>query len=238
MATTYTHKTYAAIATEVRNLINEPSALFYTDAEIYAWTDYAAREIALNTLCCEKFLTITSTNAAYIYPFYSSGPGLGITETAKNIIHIESVMNNGTSAAYTDTYGLQKFHPRLISHLKPNTSSTTPLYWSVAQKSLFLWPPTNGTAISLDVLYYELPIAYADSTTSPTSYYLPEYMEEYVIWYALAKCYEKAGRPSQAQQYLSIFNSFIELHKTDRFIKHIDSHDMMKLPDFTKVAGQ
>ena len=92
MATTYTHKTYAAIATEVRNLINEPSALFYTDAEIYAWTDYAAREIALNTLCCEKFLTITSTNAAYIYPFYSSGPGLGITETAKNIIHIESVM--------------------------------------------------------------------------------------------------------------------------------------------------
>jgi len=81
------------------------------------------------------------------------------------------------------------------------------------------------------VLYY----AYIAVPVDTASYYLPDYVQEYMTWFAVSKYFDKMGKYAQANQYMSYFNKFLLFHRIDQSIKPIDSKDMMKTPDYTKV---
>jgi len=60
----------ANILTEVRNILNEPAALFWSDDEINEWIDQAAVDISSKAMCVEASgaLTLASGTLEYAEP--------------------------------------------------------------------------------------------------------------------------------------------------------------------------
>jgi len=221
------------LITQIRRLINEPTALIHSDTDITAWIDRGAEEISKMTLCNESFAATKLVTGDYDYV------GTGSDFNLKDCIEVESVMywagqdpdnNKGTTA-----YSLVKTHPRQMGQNRDNTAGAPKEWWYIdGSNTLYIWPPPSASENGhyIQVLYYSQADTYNDGAN------IPDHLREYVIWYAAARAFEREGKYAQHEQYMSIFNNFCNFHRMDRHKIPADSKDMMKTQDKTQYIQQ
>jgi hypothetical protein len=81
--------TRTAARSSIRTLLNEPSAIFFTDANINSWIDESVRDICMKTLCSQGVTSIATVDgtAAYAYP-------TTLNTTAVETIGIKAILNS------------------------------------------------------------------------------------------------------------------------------------------------
>jgi len=233
--------TTTTMITRVRRLLNEPTPLNYTDGQITDWIEQAARTISERTLCVEEAnTTCTLLNNTFLDPYAD----LGISDCIK----IETIIYLGEAAVPPDYNGLLgaadpgphaliKVHLRQFNHLNHLFAGTTadiPRYWCDVGGTVY-WTPHHNTTYDGN-MFYILYYKEADIYETGGTYSLPEYMREYVLIYAYAKALAAENRVAQSAQYMSMFDNLMTFHRQDRYIKPVDSKDMMVLADNTQFV--
>lgn len=229
--------TTATIRARVRRLLNEPTALNFTDGQIDDFIEEAARVISERTLGVEECnTTFQLATADYDYTYTTAG----ITDCIKieALIYLGDADYDGdVGASTTKAFALTKIHPRQtehLTHIRQGSAADLPRYWWDVNNTIYVHPAPHST-YNLDymlVLYYKK----ADIYESGATYYIPELLREYTIIYAYARALAANNKVAQSQQYMSMFNNFMTFHYTDRYFKPVDSKDMMTMPDRTQFA--
>ena len=98
------------LETRVRTYLNEATASFFTQAEIWRWLSLGAKDIAQKTLCVRRILdSVTATSTR------------NVTTSAYKVLHVEYIPSSGRSQM------LIKIDPLRLGHYPVN--GTTPQYW-------------------------------------------------------------------------------------------------------------
>lgn len=219
----YVDITKAQLITEARELINEPNAVLFSDTDIGAWIDFAANEMSKMMLFGE---TVTSQQLATNTQSYAY---------ATNLPRPEAVIYYGSSANTpgATAVALIKTHPRQMKQNADRSTNGVPVEWWFADEKIWVYPiPAAG-----QTLHYLKIIAHDYQSYDETV--VPDYLQEYPVWYTLSKCMEKKKNYAAAQQYMAIFDSFMMFHRLDNFYpKSVDSKDMMRQQDRTQVIQE
>jgi len=232
-----------SLAEQIRSLLNDPSPGFVmSDTQILNCIKRAANIMAKEGKCYElETASVALGTATSEYKYVTCG-----LSTAANVIDyvvdIEAVIYGGANAAAIDTpaitaQALFKISQQKLAHLDQNTSGP-PRYWCDTGKSIRVWPvPSASENLFICTIFYYKNTNHlkADDDTSAT-YYVPNHMREYVIWYTLGEAYKRKGRPDIAQWYRSLFDKFVMYHRQDRLNKYVASHEEMKLADNTQYT--
>jgi len=228
----------------VRSLFNEPTASSISDAEILVWIDQAAADIATKTNLLETssiLFTLATGTTEYAI---GESQTIDIADDFKIFSALYLGAANETPAAgHANAKALLKIHPRMITNVATATAGP-PRFWyttdsiiSTEKTVIGVRPePTSSENGHVVKLFYYQNINDYFLAASTSTYYLPEWLQPYVAWYAYAKCLERDRKPMQARQYMSIFENFIAFHRNDVSIEPVDSKDMMMVPDYTKIA--
>ena len=224
--------TEATLYSDIRSMLNEASALQWTNTELLAWIDQGARAIGAITLCNENVVPDYIDSAAAEKTNYAL-----LDSSIEEALLVSAIIYYGSAVAdrsVTGTKALMKVHPRIFSNCTDDTPGA-PVFWTVVNETIYIWPPPavaqDGHCIQ--IYFYDNVDEY---TLAGPLYQLRDELQEYVIWYAVAKAFEKVGKYAQAEQYMSIFNSFISFHRQDRIPKSVDSVEMMSVPDRTQMV--
>lgn len=219
--------------TYIRTLINEPNALYVTDAQIVQWIDRATQVIAQLAFAMEDDTVIEQLATGQTEYSLTTA---GITDEQK----IEAILYQGQFAAAPNESEIKngeavmqmlvKIHPRQMEHIQVGTAGP-PKFWTLINRTIIIEPAPSAdeNTDSVRILYYK------NINDTPTN--LPDHLQEYVIWYAVSKYFSRAGKPQQAAQYMSYFNNFLMFHRADRHYKASDSKDMMGIQDMARQAG-
>jgi hypothetical protein len=100
----------ADLETRVRTYLNEVSASFYSQAEIWRWLSIAAKDIAQKTLCIRRVLDAVTVSGVR-----------NVATNAYKVIHVEYIPSAGPAVM------LSKIDPLRVGHYPVN--GTTPQYW-------------------------------------------------------------------------------------------------------------
>ena len=110
MAGTWPNLDLSDLETRVRTYLNETTAGFYTQAEIYRWLSVGAKDIAQKTLCIRRVLdAVTATNIR------------NVATSAYKVLHVEYVPASGRATMLT------KIDPLRLGHYP--LTGTAPQYW-------------------------------------------------------------------------------------------------------------
>ena len=110
MAGIYPMLDTADLETRVRTYLNEVTADFYTQANIYNWVSVAAKDIAQKALCVRRILnavTVASTRT--------------VATSVYKVLQVEYIPSSGRSIMLT------KIDPLRVGHYP--TNGTAPQYW-------------------------------------------------------------------------------------------------------------
>lgn len=228
----YTPLTDTTSIVQVRSLINEPTALMFSDTDILAWLDEATSLVLQMTLCGEDADNTFTLATGVMEYAHSSVYSAGCIKTEALLYQADTVANKWSSGAKC----LIKITPRLFRQLDEGAAGA-PIYWTEFNESIWIWPdPIAGVNThKITCLFYKN-ITDTEKDASNTLQNLPEYMQEYVVWYAVAKAFERDGKYIQARQYYDIFYNFIMFSRQDVLYKPVDSKSMMKLGDNTQFV--
>jgi len=226
--------TEATLYSDIRSMLNEPTPLIWTNTELLAWIDQAARIIGAVTLSRE--LTVDDAISSTTGPTVEQTAYALLDSSIEEAPLIDAIIYYGstTNTASVHTSALIKVHPRVFDNVVDDTEDY-PKFWTVINETVYIWPPPKLTINDhvFQILYHDNVDEYF---LAATTYYLRDELQEYVIWYAVAKAFEKVGKYAQSEQYMSIFNSFISFHRQDRLPKPVDSLEMMNVPDRTQMV--
>jgi hypothetical protein len=215
--TAITYDISAALALqEVRAILNEPTAVFWTDEEINNWVIQASQDCATKGLGVITSDTLTLVEAQEEYTSFTSGAS--VSKCLKVL-----------AAAYDTSYkGLMRISPLSLYHL-PNKTSGEPDYYYHLNTVIGVSPsPAAGQAGDLVTVWYSIT---ADDVAE-----LPDYYQHFTIWYALAMAYAKAGRENQSDYWMAMYTNGVNAAKNDIYNPAADSSDKLTIPDRTVVA--
>lgn len=238
----------AQMTTNVRALLNEPVALGLTDADIYQFIDDGVIDMATKGLLarCNTITLALSGSDTYAssvgeYEIVTTVPISASMFKIYTCLYLGAMAtDDGADVGYATARGLIKIHPRMIKHL-PSTLGP-PIYWyyttswqSAASKNVIgVWPKpalAQNTYL-VKVFFYEYLNAYYDAT----NVLVPDWAQDVLMWYTYAKCLEREGKFSQAEQYMSYYNNMVMFMRNDIIDPGVESKDMMVQPDYTRVA--
>ena len=130
--------TLSDAVTEVRDLLNEASVVFWTDAQIEKWIKEGVRVFASKTLMVEDTQDIDPLVADQLSYSASDKPWIG-----DMIEPYAAIYYDGTSKYK----GLIKVHPRQIGNLALSTSGPTK-YYTMHDRMIYLFPVPNATIVA------------------------------------------------------------------------------------------
>jgi len=197
------------ILDEIRALLNEPTAQFYSDAEINEWIDQAAIDISSKTLCDESSDTITLVSG-----------------------QLEYTKPTGCIKIYACRYGnvgLMKINPRQIAHV--TAAAGAPQFYYEFAGNIGIFPVAGAAQAATDVTV--LCSLQTDDITDIADEYQP-----YAILFGVYKAKQKDGKYDQAAQILVQYLNSLIFHRQDLYDRGVDSKDMFKIPDRTVMVGQ
>jgi hypothetical protein len=232
-----------ALTNELRALLNDPTpGLVASDTQILNWIDRGAA-IMTKIGKCQEDETVSFALATNVSEYAYLACGLS---TAGNdtdyVVDIETLIYTGVVGTTTaedlpaiTAKSLVKITQNKLNHLDQNTSGP-PIYWCDTGKSIRVWPvPSAGeNTLVCTVLYYKNAISLKNNSDTGTTYYVPNHMREYTIWYALAEAYKRKNRYDVSQFFRSLFDKFVIFHRDDRLRKPVDSMEDMGLADYTQ----
>jgi hypothetical protein len=197
---------------DVRQLCNEPSAVFWTDSEFEDWIAEGTRIIAGKALCVEGSDNITLVTNQLIY-----NNADGVTTWAANCLEQYAAIYNDGNNKYK---GLQFIHPKQIGNVMTYTSGE-PRYYSFHNRSFYIWPLTssdyNGNTIN---------VLYAKETEDITDLN-DEYQHLAILW-AFAKAKEKDMKFQEAQQLKGQFFQELSFLRQDKVVRMPETTQAVK----------
>jgi hypothetical protein len=121
----------------VRTYLNEATANFYSQAEIWRWLSVAAKDIAQKTLCVRRILNAVTANATR-----------NVATNCYKVLHVEYAPSSGRARM------LAKISPLQAGHYP--TSGTAPQYWFEFGANIGIDPIPDG-AYNLRLYVADLP---------------------------------------------------------------------------------
>jgi hypothetical protein len=172
--------TRTAVKTRVRTMLYEPSARYYTEAELNSWVDDACKDISLKTFCNTKIASAINTvsgQATYDYPD-------SINTTAVNTIGIKTLVDSaGVSLEFAtpDLYG--------------RVTDAGQAKWGEWGRKVIITPtPTASNLNYTPYIYIE-----GTQTAAGTITGVPSMFHHLIPLYCVYKGHEKRGRLQTAQ---------------------------------------
>lgn len=213
----------AEALTQVRALIGEPTASFWTDEELNNWVIEGAADISTKTLCFEKKDSIALVENQLEYTAFVT---LGASKIAE-VIKVYSCIYDDESNVYR---GLQKIHPRMIQHLPQVTAGPSYYFYHFGGKiGIFPLPTATEEELTDPILVYCSMIA--DAITD-----LPDHYQQFAIIYAAAMAKFKERKNGEAMQLYQQYISSMNFHKIDLYERGVDAKSDMQQPDRTVLV--
>lgn len=185
---------------DARQLLNEPTAVYWADSELEDWIKEGVRIIAAKSLQVEADDNITLVTDQLIYNLAD-----GVTTWAADCLEPYAAIYNNGSNKYK---GLQLIHPKQIGQLMTFTPGD-PKYYSFHNRSFYVWPlatsAENGRVIS---------VLYAKETDDITELF-DEHQHLAVIW-AQARAMEKDHKYQTAASLKAQFFQELDFTRKDK----------------------
>lgn len=125
MAGTWPNLDSADLLTRIRTYLNEATAKFYTDAEIYLYMSVAVKDIAQRTLCIKRIISAKTSASTRT-----------VSTNAYKVIHVEYVPSSGRPVM------LPKIDALKIGN--QTTTGTAPQYWFEDGNTIGIEPLPDG----------------------------------------------------------------------------------------------
>ena len=217
----------ANLRTEVRRLLNEPTANVFSDDEINDWIDIAARNISSVTGCIETQaeMTFTSGDAGRLKHDISS--------TAFIRVNSVTYLDLGTREG---DVGLERITPEMLGNVCDGKTESRPQFYTVFGDDVYVWPTHSaGLGTAGDQLLVIGPTMVASLGTA-----LPEYLQYPCVYFALACAYTKDGKYRKAAYEMQRYMSIIMRYRRDVVddLDRVDGKESRKLPDRTVTVQQ
>jgi len=215
--------TAAEALQQVRSLLNEPTANYWTDDELNKWIQEACIDITTKTLCYEKSGDITLVSTPVLtYGALDGGDSIDDTLKIYGAVYYDS----------TNVYrGLMKIHPRIVGRTQERTPGE-PYYYYIFGDELGIFPVSNAavvTATGKVKVFYSM----ADETITN----LPYYYQPLAIYYAVAMARRKQKMEAEGRQWLTMYINSIHFYRADLYERGIDSKEMFQIPDRAIAVG-
>jgi len=203
--------------TQVRGVLNEATASFWTDAEITYWIQEGCRDFSSKTLMVEAEDDITLVAGQLSYD-------------STDEPFIATVIEPYAAIYYTnagDYKGILKTHPRKLGNLHKFTAGT-PLFYTLHNRKIYVWPLTTATEVAagakINLLYSKV----TDDVTEITDEY-----QHIPIIYAMARAKMKDQKFAEASALMSQYVMVVNFERADKHGREEDTFDMFK----TKPGG-
>ena len=125
MAGTWPNLDAADLEARVRTYLNEVTADFYLQAEVWRWLSVAAKDIAQRTLCIRRILDAVTVSATR-----------NVATNAYKVLHVEYIPSSGRERMLT------KIDPLRAGHYP--TNGTAPQYWYEFGSNIGIDPVPDG----------------------------------------------------------------------------------------------
>lgn len=170
----------AQMTTDVRQLLNESTATFWTDTEIQDWLAEGTRIIATKCLCIEDSDDITLVADQLTY---TSSDHSWIADCLKPYALIYDDGSNNYK-------GIEMVHPKQLGNLLTFTSGP-PRYYAFHNRRFYIWPLCSSTENG-----NTLTCLYAKESDDPTD--LRDEFQHLAIQWAFARAKEKDHKFQEA----------------------------------------
>lgn len=213
----------AEALTQVRALIGEPSASFWSDEELNNWVIEASVDISVKTLCFEHKNTVALVASQLEYTNFLATP---TTNGIAQVVKVYSCIYDDNSNDYT---GLIKIHPRQIQHLPEATAGPSKYYYHFAGK-LGIFPLPTATEAALTGPIIMLCSLVADAITD-----LPDHYQQFAVIYAAAMARFKERKNAEAMRLYTQYINSMNFHRADIYERGVDAKSDFQMPDRTVV---
>jgi hypothetical protein len=199
--------------TQVRYLLNEPTASFWTDSEIQGWVQQAVLDISCKTLCTTDTGTITVVQDQMLYTSSDES-------WIDTLLKVEAMWYGNLNA----TKGMQRTEPYRFGHLQVGTgANATPRYFYEDGKRIYLWPvpATANNGDTINVVYSKL------------TFDITELREEYqqlTFWYAASMAKAKDRKFQEASLYQQLYLNALNFERQDKYTMGALPTDAFKQP--------
>jgi hypothetical protein len=205
--------TLTTARSQVRNLLNEQNAVFWTDPEIEDWIKEGCVDFSSKSLLVESSLTITLVAGQITY---TSVDNSGIATVLESY---SCLYNDGVG----NWKGIIKIHPRMIGNESVNTAGE-PRYYALHDNTIWLWPAPTASMVTAGAY---LKLLYAGVTDDiATINYEFQHMP---IMYAAAKCKYKDQKFAEGNALMTTYLGSASFERQDKHGREEDSLDMFKI---------
>ena len=205
---------------QVRSVIKESTADFWTSDEIQSWLVEGAAGFSTMSGLYESVDDLTLVANQIEYTALDAG------ESVADIVRIHAAVYNDGSNGYT---GLAELGPEVIGRRDYEDAGDPEGYTLFAEK-LIISPITTAaivTAGGVVRVYYS---KMADSITD-----LPDHLQQFVTYYAIAMAFFKLGKNSVATQFLTMYHNAVMFERSDLRISATTPKGMFDQPDISVV---
>lgn len=205
--------TLSTAAAQVRSFLNEPSAVFWSDAEIQYWIKEGCTDFSSKSLLVESTVSI---------PLVASQITYSSTDVAALSALLEPYVclyNDGVN----NWKGLIRMDIRMIGNEAANTAGDPRMY-AVHDSSIWIWPPPSSTIVAAGAY---LSLLYSKVTDDITLIH-DEY-QHIPLLYAKAQCKYKDQKFAEGNALMSLYTGFANFERQDKHLREADTLDMFKI---------
>lgn len=200
--------------TEVRQVLNEASAAFWSDAEITDWIQEGTRIVASKTLMVEDDQIISPLIENQLS--YSSSDETWIADM---IEPYAAIYDDGSN----NYKGLIKIHPRQLGNLATGTSGH-PKYYCLHARKVFVWPLSTAAVAASG----SIRMLFAKESDDITA--LSDEFQHLPIVYACAKAKQKDQKFAESASLLQQFYNDVNFERSDKHTRETDSVEAFRIP--------
>jgi hypothetical protein len=198
---------------DVRDHLNEATAVFWTDAQIQSWIQEGTRIVAGNAFSVEAddSITLVANQLSYTSSDHS---WIG------DCIEPYSAYYDDQSNNFK---GLIKVHPRELGNVATFTAGD-PKYYCLHNRTIYVWPLTTAAIVTAGGT---IMVLYAKETDDITE--LKDEHQHLPVTYAAAKCKQRDRAYAEANALLQLFYQELNFERADKHQREEDSLDMFKI---------
>lgn len=206
--------TLATAVTQVRSLLNEDTAVFWTDTELENWIKEGCLAWSSGSLTVESSfeLTLIANQLSY-----SSSDDANIA----NVLEIHSAYYDDQSNNYK---ALIKGTSKNLGHVATSTAGA-PKYIFLHNRKLYIWPLTTAAIVSAGGTVHVLFSKETDDITALN--------DEFQIWpihFSAAKALQKDRRYAEASMHMNQFYTMLNFERGDKYIREVDAESDFLIP--------
>ena len=181
--------------TQVRAIIGEATASFWSDTELDNWIKEAVEDISARSGGFQVSDTITLVTAQYEYA--TTTGSVAVADIVKVLGMVYVVTTDITGDTNQRFIGLIPIDPSMI-HVLPLTENGPPKYYYHSGENIGILPPPTATENAQLIRIYF-------TKTSQTIADLPNQYQSLTFWYAASMAYKKEHRYAESKELYGMY---------------------------------